>query len=161
MSKFENDYDSDSSFGMHDAREDTDITPEFTDVEKKDKFETAESEVLVKDFALAASAKEQGNIHFRNKDFYSALDEYSRAVALCPRDSPEDREGLAVFLGNRSAAFVALDELELAIEDCSAALELSPRYVKVLVRRSQCYEKQEKYDEELAGNPACVQITHS
>lgn len=56
----------------------------------------------------------------------------------------------AIFYGNRAACFSSIDATDQAIEDCRHALELNPEYVKVLMRRSQLYEKVEKWDEALA-----------
>jgi len=91
-----------------------------------------------KDLAKAQEAKEAGNDYFRDKDYDGAVTEYSRAISLCPSDQTET---LAVFYGNRAAAYMADNELSLTIEDCTAALELKNDYVKVLMRRSVCYEK--------------------
>lgn len=43
------------------------------------------------------------------------------------------------------------DQFEPVIDDCTAALELNPRYVKALLRRAQANEKLEKYDVALEG----------
>jgi tetratricopeptide (TPR) repeat protein len=56
----------------------------------------------------------------------------------------------AIFYGNRAACYSNMGEFELAVDDCNHALELTPEYVKVLIRRSQAYEKLEKLDEALA-----------
>jgi len=34
-----------------------------------------------------------------------------------------------------------------AVEDCTKAIEIDPSYVKALLRRAQCYNQMEKYDE--------------
>lgn len=39
------------------------------------------------------------------------------------------------------------------VDDCTAALELNPRYVKALLRRAQANESLEKYDVALEGEP--------
>lgn len=37
-------------------------------------------------------------------------------------------------------------QYETVVDDCTAALELDPRYVKALLRRQQANERLEKYD---------------
>ena len=106
--------------------------------------------VYEKDLAKAIEAKEEGNNYFRNKDYDEALESYSRAITFCPEDD-ENKENLATFYGNRSAAYASIEEYDLVIEDCTAALALKPDYVKVIARRMLAHEKLEKYEEALAG----------
>ena len=105
----------------------------------------------IKDILIALDAKEEGNNLFRNKQYDEALEFYSKAITYCPEDD-ENKENLATFYGNRSAAYFTLDEHELVVEDCTAALQLKPDYVKVLARRMLSYEKLEKYEEALTGS---------
>lgn len=42
-------------------------------------------------------------------------------------------------------------QYETVVDDCTAALELDPRYVKALLRRQQANERLEKYDLALEG----------
>lgn len=44
------------------------------------------------------------------------------------------------------------------MEDCSLALELQPKYVKALMRRSQAYERQDKLEEALADVNAVLEV---
>ena len=62
----------------------------------------------------------------------------------------KNKETMSVYLGNRAAAHFAVEEYELAIDDCSSALELNPVYSKVLLRRSQACEKAGRFEEALA-----------
>jgi len=104
----------------------------------------------IKDILIALDAKEEGNNLFRNKQYDEALEFYSKAITYCPEDE-ENKDNLATFYGNRSATYFTLDEHELVVEDCTAALQLKPDYVKVLARRMLSYEKLEKYEEALTG----------
>lgn len=108
--------------------------------------------VYEKDLTKALAAKEEGNDLFRTKDYDAALEAYSRAITYCPED---DKENLATFYGNRSAACFALEEWELVVEDCTAAIEMKPDYVKVLARRMLANETLEKYEEALRGRCYC------
>lgn len=103
-----------------------------------------------KDLVLANEAKEKGNNYFRAKNYDEAISSYSTAVSLCPTDE-EHKENLSVFLGNRAAAYFSVDEHDCVIDDCTASLELNPSYVKVLMRRSQAYEKLTKPEDALVG----------
>lgn len=42
-------------------------------------------------------------------------------------------------------------QYETVVDDCTAALELDPRYVKALLRRQQANERLEKYDLAVEG----------
>jgi tetratricopeptide (TPR) repeat protein len=105
---------------------------------------------LEKDLSKALEAKEEGNRLFREKDYDNAIQYYSQAIGHCP-NTTECKEQLATFYGNRAAAYLAEEEYELVIEDCSESLKLKEDYTKVLVRRMQCYDKLEKWEEALAG----------
>lgn len=50
------------------------------------------------------------------------------------------------------STLLSLHQYEAVVDDCTAALELNPRYVKALLRRAQANEKLEKYDVALEGN---------
>lgn len=110
----------------------------------------SEMQDVEKNVDLANEAKEEGNNYFRAKDYDNAISSYSRAVSLCPTDD-EHKELLSVFLGNRAAAYFSVDEYDCVIDDCSASLELKSDYVKVLMRRSQAYEKVTRPEDALVG----------
>lgn len=48
---------------------------------------------------------------------------------------------------------------EDTIKECNKALELSPTYMKALVRRGEAHEKLENYEEALAGRHKFKMIT--
>jgi tetratricopeptide (TPR) repeat protein len=45
---------------------------------------------------------------------------------------------------------MSMKEFELAVEDCTDSLKYNEGYVKVLIRRSQAFEKLEKYEDAIA-----------
>jgi tetratricopeptide (TPR) repeat protein len=150
------------SEGGQDSKKATDVddadvlSTETTALKINEGEEEVETElVLEKNIGAANEAKEEGNKYFRVKDYDNAITMYSRAIALCPTDE-DDKETLAVFLGNRAAAYYAVDEYDCTIDDCTKSLELNPDYVKVLMRRSQAYEKVSKPEEALAGKSQSI-----
>lgn len=69
---------------------------------------------------------------------------------ICVEKKEEDcSEYLATFYGNRSAAYYAMEDYELVIDDCTSAIELKPDYTKVIHRRMQSYERLGKIEEAL------------
>ena len=126
------------------------IDEEQVKTEEEDDDPVLEMPGIAKDITLANEAKEEGNNYFRIKDFDSAISSYSRAITLCPIGD-DHKELLSVFLGNRAAAYFSVDEFDCVIDDCTASLDLNPIYVKVLMRRSQAYEKLTRPEDALVG----------
>ena len=123
---------------------------ELMKTEEEDNDPETEMPCIAKDITLANEAKEEGNNFFRTKDYDSAISSYSRAITLCPIGD-EYKEVLSVFLGNRAAAYFSVDEFDCVVDDCTASLELNSNYVKVLMRRSQAYEKLTRPEDALVG----------
>ena len=137
------------------------IGEEQVKTEEEDHDPVLEMPCIEKDITLANDAKEEGNGFFRTKDFDSAISSYSRAITLCPIGD-DHKELLSVFLGNRAAAYFSVDEFDCVIDDCTASLELNPIYVKVLMRRSQAYEKLTRPEDALVGKckSAAVEVQY-
>lgn len=72
--------------------------------------------------AAAEQLKNEGNELMKAEKHREALERYSRAVELDPRN--------AVYFCNRAAAHFKLGEHEAAVADCTAALALQPDYSK-------------------------------
>ncbi|XP_003225261.1 tetratricopeptide repeat protein 1 [Anolis carolinensis] len=90
--------------------------------------------------------KEEGNEQFKKGDYKEAEDSYSKALQVCPASCKTDR---SILYSNRAAARIKQDKKDIAISDCSKALELNPNYIKALLRRAELYEKTDKLDEAL------------
>ena len=90
--------------------------------------------------------KEQGNELFRCGSYKSAIKLYSRALRKCPLKFAKDR---SIVYSNRAVCKLKFNDDEVAIRDCSKALDLHPHYMKALVRRAKLYEKTEKFEEAL------------
>ncbi|XP_022118670.1 small glutamine-rich tetratricopeptide repeat-containing protein alpha-like [Pieris rapae] len=76
----------------------------------------------VADLAEAEKLKNEGNELMKTEQFREAMEKYSKAIEIDPRNS--------VYFCNRAAAHFKLGEHEGAVADCMAALALQPNYGK-------------------------------
>ncbi|XP_057585872.1 tetratricopeptide repeat protein 1 [Hippopotamus amphibius kiboko] len=90
--------------------------------------------------------KEEGNEQFKKGDYVEAESSYSRALQICPSCFQKDR---SILFSNRAAARMKQDKKEMAISDCSKAIQLNPSYIRAILRRAELYEKTDKLDEAL------------
>lgn len=90
--------------------------------------------------------KEEGNEQFRKADYIEAENSYSQALQTCPSCFQKER---SVLFSNRAAARMKQDKKEVAISDCSKAIQLNPGYIRAILRRAELYEKADKLDEAL------------
>ncbi|KAI0710921.1 ADP/ATP carrier receptor [Earliella scabrosa] len=116
-------------------------------VEEEDKEYTAEeiaSMPVEERTKVAASLKAKGNSAYQGRQFATAIDYYTRAIAVTPKPEP-------VFFSNRAACYVNLNppQHEKVVEDCDAALALDRKYLKALNRRATALEALERYEEAL------------
>jgi small glutamine-rich tetratricopeptide repeat-containing protein alpha len=74
----------------------------------------------------AEALKSQGNAAMAKKDYATAIDLYSKALALVP--------GNPIFLSNRAAAYSASKDHESARADAEAAVAADPKYTKAWSR---------------------------
>ncbi|KAG8187871.1 hypothetical protein JTE90_002416 [Oedothorax gibbosus] len=86
----------------------------------------------------AKAFKDQGNKLFKEGKFDKAIELYTSAIEICPKERAED---LATFYQNRAAAYDNLKNYEAVIADASKALEYNKSYVKALHRRAKAYEE--------------------
>lgn len=100
----------------------------------------------------AIGLKNRGNRYFKAGRYAKAIECYTEALEQCPPTAVGDR---ATFFQNRAAARENLRQLEAAVEDCSAALELSPTYLKALSRRARLYERLDDLSRWLLDITAC------
>jgi len=74
----------------------------------------------------AENLKSQGNAAMAQKNYPSAIDLYSKALAIVP--------GNPIFLSNRAAAYSASKDHESARADAEAAVAVDPKYTKAWSR---------------------------
>lgn len=74
----------------------------------------------------ADALKAQGNAAMAKKDFAAAVDYYTQALALAPKNT--------IYLSNRAAAYSSLGQHEKAIEDAQVAVDEDPTYTKAWSR---------------------------
>mmetsp|Transcript_37855 Transcript_37855/g.38541 ORF Transcript_37855/g.38541 Transcript_37855/m.38541 type:complete len:223 (+) Transcript_37855:137-805(+) len=106
-------------------------------------------EEIEKNIDEALTAKAEGNEFYKKKEYDDAIQSFTKAIKLCPEDELH-KEQMAIFFGNRSACYYTMNEYELTIEDCTHAITNNPKYLKVIIRRSQAYEMILKYEEALS-----------
>ena len=73
-------------------------------------------------------AKEQGNTHFKAKEYLKAAASYTKAI----KAEPENH----VFFSNRSQAFLKLSKVTKALEDADKCIALAPTFVKGYHRKA-------------------------
>ena len=105
------------------------------------------------------AGKDTGNSLFRNGDFTSALDSYSSALTLCPRELPSER---AVLYSNRAICNLRLGQDQLALSDWTHSLDTDPLYRKARLKRARLHENLgkleealEDFSELLKSDPSC------
>uniref|UniRef100_A0A8C2CIK4 Mitochondrial import receptor subunit TOM70 n=1 Tax=Cyprinus carpio TaxID=7962 RepID=A0A8C2CIK4_CYPCA len=86
----------------------------------------------------AQSAKNKGNKYFKAGRYDQAIQCYTDAISLCPKEQKGD---LSTFYQNRAAAYEQQLKWTEVIQDCTQAVELNPCYIKALFRRAKALEK--------------------
>ena len=103
----------------------------------------------------ARAAKERGNAHFKAGELPEALECYSEAIELA---APTEVEEVGVFFANRAAVFSRMAQHQAVCDDCDAALQRQPGYVKALLRRAQAKEALDQPSEALADMKKALEI---
>ncbi|XP_047320246.1 TPR repeat-containing thioredoxin TTL4-like [Impatiens glandulifera] len=101
-----------------------------------------EVSVVVNKTKSVAMARSRGNELFRDQRYSDACDAYGEGL-------DHDRYN-SVLLCNRGICRLKLGQIEKAIDDFTAALNLRPSYRKARLRRAECNSKLEKWE-------ACLQ----
>ncbi|KAE8697386.1 Lipase/lipooxygenase, PLAT/LH2 family protein [Hibiscus syriacus] len=80
-----------------------------------------------------AMAKMIGDEHFKASNFYDACITYGEGLRHDPHNS--------VLLLSRAVCYANLDQIELAIGDCTHALSVRPGYTEARLKRAECNSK--------------------
>ncbi|XP_046388979.1 RNA polymerase II-associated protein 3-like isoform X2 [Ischnura elegans] len=100
------------------------------DVEKVcEEIDFNEAEKIKK---AAVYEKEKGNSHVKDGNWQKAIDCYSKAIKIYPKD--------AIFFANRAHCYLQLKDFQKAKCDCDEALRLDSSYAKAWMRRSAAWE---------------------
>ncbi|XP_067247431.1 RNA polymerase II-associated protein 3 [Chanodichthys erythropterus] len=121
---------------------DVEKTLESMDVEESPvQSNESDSEVIQVDRDLALTEKEKGNQFFKDGQYDSAIECYTRAMDADPYNP--------VLPTNRAACFFRLKKYAVAESDCHLAIALDSKYVKAYVRRAATRAALKKHQEAL------------
>ncbi|XP_013186048.1 small glutamine-rich tetratricopeptide repeat-containing protein beta [Amyelois transitella] len=102
------------------------------------------------DCAEAEKLKNEGNELMKAERHREALEKYTRAIELDPRNP--------VYFCNRAAAHFKLEEHEAAVADCTAALALQPDYSKAHGRLGLALTALDRHREARAAYARAAQL---
>ncbi|XP_071854047.1 protein unc-45 homolog B-like isoform X2 [Apostichopus japonicus] len=91
----------------------------------------------------ALGYKEEGNKAYKAGNFAEAITAYTKAIEITPKKTNEK----AVFLKNRSACHLKLENYEKAANDASSAIDITPGDTKALFRLCQALEQMGKSEQ--------------
>ena len=103
----------------------------------------------------ALRSKEVGNEHYKNKQYEEAVKCYTDALVACP---PEAKDERLVFLKNRAACNIKLNQHSDALSDTTASLQISPSDVKALFRHAQTLEAIQRLPEAFKTIKTLLQV---
>lgn len=103
----------------------------------------------------ALTFKEAGNDNYKKKQFKEAVQCYTDALLTCP---PEAKPEQSVFLKNRSACYIKLDQYADALSDTTASLQISPTDIKTLFRHAQSLEALQRLPEAFKAIKTLLQV---
>mmetsp|Transcript_8956 Transcript_8956/g.18072 ORF Transcript_8956/g.18072 Transcript_8956/m.18072 type:complete len:226 (+) Transcript_8956:24-701(+) len=103
----------------------------------------------------AREAKDRGNVHFKAGELPEALECYSEAIELA---APTEVDEVGIFFANRAAVFARMGQHQAVCDDCDAALQRQPEYVKALLRRAQAREALDQPSEALADMKKALEL---
>ncbi|XP_002966637.2 TPR repeat-containing thioredoxin TTL1 [Selaginella moellendorffii] len=94
---------------------------------------------LLRKARTVSKARAAGNDFFKAAKFFEACAAYTEGLELDPAN--------AILLCNRAASRSKLGQWEKTLEDCNAALQVQPKYMKALLRRAHSYAKLERWED--------------
>lgn len=111
-----------------------------------------EASTVTKPRGLAAKA--EGNAHFKESRYETAIESYTWALETIDDDVNEK----ATLFSNRAACYYQLRSYEEVVRDCTEALALVPNHTKSLLRRGLAFESLEKSKHALQDLQALLQL---
>lgn len=90
----------------------------------------------------AEAKKAEGNTAFAANEYESAIEKYTEAIAIDPKNH--------VYYSNRSAVYLAQEDWEKAEADAKKCIEIDEVFVKGYFRLARAQMEQSKYDEATA-----------
>eukprot|EP00731_Ephydatia_muelleri_P020267 Em0012g1092a len=111
----------------------------------------------IKRSKLLLAKKEQGNTLFKLGNNQAAYDMYSEALSIDPKNNSTN----AKLLCNRALVGSKLGKVDQAIEDCTKALEMDPKYIRALQRRATLYQSVDKHDEAVRDLEQVFKLEHT
>ncbi|CAH6723609.1 hsp70/Hsp90 co-chaperone Cns1p [[Candida] jaroonii] len=92
---------------------------------------------------IAGNFKNQGNDHFKGKNYKTAVEFYTKGLDV---ECDDDSINLALYL-NRAACNLELKNYRRCIEDCKKALVIDPKSVKACYRSGKAFYLVNRLDE--------------
>jgi DnaJ family protein C protein 7 len=87
--------------------------------------------------------KEEGNTAFKAGQWQEAFDLYTQALDIDPHNVFTNSK----LYFNRATVCSKMNKTDLAIEDCTKAIELDDKYLKAYLRRAKCYQETGQHEE--------------
>lgn len=89
--------------------------------------------------------KEEGNKLFSEGNTDSAIDAYTQALEV----DPKNKNLNSIILANRAACYMKKKEYMLALADCNKSIESNPEYTKAFMRRGNVHSQLENFEDAL------------
>eukprot|EP01122_Echinamoeba_exundans_P009983 TRINITY_DN3613_c0_g1_i1.p1 TRINITY_DN3613_c0_g1~~TRINITY_DN3613_c0_g1_i1.p1 ORF type:complete len:542 (-),score=160.45 TRINITY_DN3613_c0_g1_i1:49-1620(-) len=86
--------------------------------------------------------KNEGNAFYGKKEYYKALDAYSKAIALDSSKAP--------LYSNRAAGYLMVKDYRKALDDCKAAMKIDAKFGKVYPRAAKCLQQLGRFEEAIS-----------
>lgn len=115
------------------------------------------SRTAIKRSKLLLAKKEEGNNFFKSGNNQAAYDTYSEALSIDPKNISTN----AKLLCNRALVGSKLGKVDQAVDDCTKALEMDPKYIRALQRRASFYQSIDKHDEAVRDFEQVFKIEHT
>lgn len=151
--------------GRKEGERDLKVDTEASSKDKEDQQsheQSLELEENKEEKALAEAnlVKNEGNALFKAGCYEEALSKYETALQVVTNVSAS-AEICSVCHANLAACFYKLEKFEETIKECTKALELNPKYIKVLHRRGEAHEKLEHFEEAISDMTKVLELDPS